>query len=108
MIPAQGPIVVTLEDWLEPILPRYLEIREREQEALQRAVERGDMDEAGLIGHRTKGSGASFGLPEVTEIGRGIEMAAKAGDSEQVRKLVDRLGDYMARLEVRFEGGGKA
>lgn len=99
-----GPVVVTLERWLEPIMPRYLEIREREQQALSKALAEDDMAEVRLIGHRTKGSGAAYGLPVVTEMGRNIEMAAQEGDRERAREYVQKLADYMARLDIRFEG----
>lgn len=99
-----GPVVVTLERWLEPIMPRYLEIRAREQQALSQALADDDMALARLIGHRTKGSGAAYGLPAVTEMGRHIEMAAQEGDRKRVREYVQKLADYMGRLDIRYEG----
>lgn len=100
-------IKVTLDPMLEPIFPRYMEIRGREQEQMALALDEGDLDTVKLLGHRIKGSGTAYGLPAVTEFGAGIELAAEQGDADRARMQVEALTDYMARLSVSFGPQGE-
>lgn len=98
------PILVTLDPMLEPIFPRYLEIRQREQQELEAALADCDWDTLQSLGHRIKGSGSAYGLPHVTELGRAIEEAAGKGREAEVRRFVEELGDFMSRLNVSYAG----
>jgi HPt (histidine-containing phosphotransfer) domain-containing protein len=50
-------------------------------------------DAAGLggLGHRLKGNGASYGFPEISELGAQIEQLGKAGEPELIVPLIERL-----------------
>ena len=52
-----------------------------------------------------KGSGAGYGLPEVTRLGRDIEAAARSGDSGTIGSLIDDLDGRLARLRIRSADG---
>jgi hypothetical protein len=47
-----------------------------------------------------KGVGSAYGFEPVTEIGARIETASAAGDREEVRRQLDRLADYLDRVDV--------
>jgi two-component system sensor histidine kinase/response regulator len=51
----------------------------------------GDARALGAIGHRLKGNGASYGFPEITEIGARIEELGKAGNLDAIRPQIERL-----------------
>ncbi len=50
-------------------------------------------DDAGLgaLGHRLKGNGASYGFPEITELGAQIEELGKAADLDAIAPHIERL-----------------
>lgn len=96
-------IRVVVESYLEDLIPRYLENRRADVEAIGKAVEEGDLESARAIGHQMKGSGGGYGFPELTEIGFAIESAAKAGESGTVGELNHRLADYLSRLVIEYE-----
>jgi signal transduction histidine kinase/ActR/RegA family two-component response regulator/HPt (histidine-containing phosphotransfer) domain-containing protein len=60
-----------------------------------------DGDAAALsgLGHRLKGNGASYGFPEITEIGGEIEALGNAGQLEPIVPLIDEL----RRIRDEFE-----
>jgi hypothetical protein len=55
------------------------------------------------MGHGMKGSGGGYGFDAITNIGRKIEAAAKAGDAEAIRGGRDELALYLERIEVVYE-----
>ena len=85
---------------LAGILPAYLDLRRRDGAELLAAASRGDLGTARLLGHRMKGTGTSYGLPEITRLGRDIEEAAQAGDMGRVLALAREASDYVDNLEV--------
>jgi HPt (histidine-containing phosphotransfer) domain-containing protein len=53
-----------------------------------------------VYGHRLKGSGGGYGIPRLTELGAGIEDAARRGDAAGLQKQFHELEMYLGRLEV--------
>jgi signal transduction histidine kinase/DNA-binding response OmpR family regulator len=93
-------ILVQAKTGVEDLIPGYLANRGQDLVSLMEAVRNGDMKTARVIGHGMKGSGAGYGFPAVTEIGRQIEQCATAKDAAGVEKQIAILKDYLARLEV--------
>jgi CheY-like chemotaxis protein/HPt (histidine-containing phosphotransfer) domain-containing protein len=54
-------------------------------------VARQDAAALGRLGHRLKGSGASYGFPEITALGAEIEALGKAGGLEAIKPRLGRL-----------------
>ena len=84
---------------IRAILPKYLEIRRCEQVRLRSALKAGDTRALEEMGHRIKGTGSSYGLPAMTDLGRELQHAAGQGDlalcAEHVEAM-DRLLDQVA------------
>ncbi len=99
MVPDRHSVCVAGE--LRDLIPRFLANRRSEVERLRQSVARGDFDEARRIGHILKGAGGGYGFDEITRIGAEIERHAAA--REDVRGLVEALGEYLERVEVVFE-----
>jgi HPt (histidine-containing phosphotransfer) domain-containing protein len=53
-----------------------------------------------VYGHRMKGSGGGYGIPRLTELGAGIEDAARKGDAAGLQNEFAELEIYLGRLEV--------
>lgn len=94
---------ITVDADLEEIMPRYLEIRREELEALTKAIENKDIDEVRMLGHRLKGTGSSYGIDELTEIGTVIEDTAKVGSLQGVAAQADRLRFILDNIIVEYE-----
>ena len=87
------------EDILE-MIPDYLDNRRAELEALENAVNQKDFDTLRGLGHKMKGSGGGYGLDLITEIGGKLETAAKAHDLTGSAREIERLIDFLERVEV--------
>ena len=102
---AQASVIATkaaLPDALDPeiadLLPAYLERRAEDVEALHSALAAHDYKSVRTLGHRMKGSGASYGLPRVSEIGAALEIAGKCGDQCGAEGAVLELARLVASL----------
>jgi CheY-like chemotaxis protein len=94
------PVRVRISSEIKSLIPAYLSNRRKDIIALSSALESNDIPAIGVIGHDMKGSGAGYGLPRLTEIGRDLEQAAKQGNLSGIRELAHAFADYMERLEV--------
>jgi len=96
-------IVVHVDADLEDLVPGYLANRRADIDALRERLEREDLEPARITGHSMKGTGAGYGFEEITRIGAAIEQAAAAGDRALLGEQIDRLEDYLTRVEVVYD-----
>jgi HPt (histidine-containing phosphotransfer) domain-containing protein len=82
------------------LIPIYLAKRREELGVLQDAVVKNDFEILQDLGHKMKGSGGSFGLDRISEIGGNMESSAKAQDLPAIEQEIAELMDYLDRVEV--------
>ena len=101
--PQSEKIQVRVDPDLQDLIPGYLENRGKDLLVYQQALEKGDFESIGVLGHSMKGSGGGYGFNDLTSIGRAIEKAAKNRDKESVRKSIIDLTDFLEKLEVIYD-----
>ncbi len=79
------------------LVPGFLAARRREHLWMESWLADGDFEQIARFGHRLKGSGGSFGFPELTSVGSRLETAAKLGDVPACSVALDELGRCLAR-----------
>lgn len=95
------PIIISVEDpAVRDLLPRYLERRRLDVDTLRSLHASGELEPVAHMGHRMRGSGAAYGIPEITAIGTDIDRAARAGDTEAVIAAIDRLAAFVERAQI--------
>lgn len=82
-------------------MARYLERRQEDLLTLDRALSDADFETIRVAGHNLSGSGAAYGLEEVSRLGRCIEKAADKRDAVEVRRHLDDLGDFVRAVKLR-------
>ncbi|MGA3236963.1 MAG: response regulator [Bryobacteraceae bacterium] len=80
------------------LVPQYLEGRIQDLQRLSDALTAKDYQTIGVIGHKMKGTGASFGFPEIGMAGSRIESAAKEGNDDSIRLSI---GDIQKAIQKR-------
>ena len=96
------PTVIVDKD-LEPIIPRYLELQRQGLSDLRLAAAGNDAETARLVGHKMKGTGTSYGFPQLTEMGAAIERAALAGDLDEAARLGEAVARFLDNVRVVYE-----
>ena len=69
---------------------------------LKAAAEAEDFETARRLGHNMKGTGTSYGFPEITALGEAVERAAKQGRGEQVRAGTLELARYLEQVQIEY------
>ena len=96
-------IQIRVDPDLQDLIPGYLENRGKDLLVYQQALEKGDFDSIGILGHSMKGSGGGYGFDDLSSIGRAIEDAAKNKDKESVHQSIIDLSDFLEKLEVVYD-----
>ena len=96
-------IVVHIDKDLEDLIPEFLDNRRGDVESIRGAVASDDYETVRVLGHSMKGSGGGFGFDDITEIGAALEQAAKRKDETAIRDELEKLANYLARVEVVYE-----
>ncbi|MCX7966210.1 MAG: Hpt domain-containing protein [Syntrophorhabdaceae bacterium] len=95
-------IIVNIISDLKELIPGYINNRYEDIKKIMTALEHGDYETVRILGHSMKGSGGGYGFDAITEIGRGIEQAAKEKDGEAIKNKIVELQDYLKRIEIVY------
>ncbi len=95
-------MIVEVEGWLADLVPRYLLHQRQELAQLEAAWSVGDLETLKLIGHKLRGSAASYGFTELADGAAALEKAAAAQDREAVRAAIDRFTDHLRTVQVVY------
>jgi PAS domain S-box-containing protein len=93
---------VRVDASLAPLMPAFIANRHLDAVALAAACDAGRFEDVRIIGHNMKGSGSGYGLVRISEIGDGLELAARRKDAKRVRALEGELTQYLAALRIEF------
>lgn len=85
------------------LVAEYLERCRGGLRLLNAAVGQNHFEQVRVLGHRMKGTGAPYGFSRLTEIGAGIEQAAKDQNGDALRRYVAELEEYLSRVEIAGE-----
>jgi CheY-like chemotaxis protein/HPt (histidine-containing phosphotransfer) domain-containing protein len=99
--PDTCPIVVEIPDGLDEIAEEYLALRRHEASLLEELRIAGEFDRIRVLAHNMKGTGASYGMPRLTELGAAMEIAAKETNAETLAAQIITLQTYLARVELQ-------
>jgi HPt (histidine-containing phosphotransfer) domain-containing protein len=94
-------IIVTIEaEEIAELIPGYLTNRRKDLDLLREAVLNQDFEAIQSIGHKMKGSGGSYGLERISEIGSQLELSAKALNLPAIEQEIFNLSDFIERVEI--------
>ena len=101
-MPESERIIVRIDKDLEDLIPGYIENRHKDIKSISAALESGDFENIRTIGHSMKGSGGSYGFDEITTIGASIEKAAKENDTEEIKRWIKKLSQYIESIDIIY------
>ncbi|MBA2403864.1 MAG: Hpt domain-containing protein [Bdellovibrionales bacterium] len=80
------------------IMGRYIERRKRDLEACISSLHNQKFDEIEKVGHQLKGNGTTFGHPELSLIGKKMELAAQGHDIETLETSLEEFSKWVSSL----------
>ena len=96
----QEKIEIHVDPDLMPLIPEYIEHRREDVIKLMDLLEENSYRDIERCGHSMKGTGAGYGFDMITEIGALIEIAGKEGNRDQIQEGINRLNDYLEKLDI--------
>lgn len=96
-------ITVSIDKDLEDLIPGFLDNRKKDIETLRGALAANDAENLRSIGHNLKGVGGGYGFDEISQLGAEIEIQAKSGVLDDMDSLINKLSDYLERVDVQYE-----
>lgn len=97
---ADGPEGVLPTKYLAKLMPTYFKTRFEDLERLRGALNKSDFEALRGLGHKIKGSTASYGFIKASHLSLQLENSARAEDLVECRRIVDQL-------EVMFQTARK-
>lgn len=94
------PEPVHVSEDLEDLIPLFMAKRREDIAAWAEALERGDVVALAAIGHRVKGTCASYGFKPLGEMGRELEDVARAGALDQAAALLEEFRSYVDTVQI--------
>ena len=89
------PILIDIPKGLEKLAWRYINVRQKELPVFQRLLESAEFEEIRRLSHNLKGTGTSYGFPDITRLGAAIESASKQKDISDLSLQMLALSDYV-------------
>jgi histidine phosphotransfer protein HptB len=80
---------------LAEFIPGYLASRKDELKEMIRLRAASDFESLAILGHNIKGTGTSFGFPEISRIGAALQDSAEQMDTVATGRQLAELGDFL-------------
>ncbi len=93
---------IEIPEGFEQLSPRYLASRQKELPLLRELLERSDFDTLRRLSHNMKGTGTSYGFPDISRLGAALEQAAKAGNESDFAQQITKLAAYIEAANVQL------
>ena len=87
-----GDFVELLQLFAESIPEKRLTVRELQN--------KGAVDELRVWAHQLKGASGGYGFPGLSEAAAELEQGCKARETDRIGRAVDRIVDYLNRIEI--------
>lgn len=104
--PEQKPIrldknIDIADPFARQLMAQYLGRRAADIPRLRDAAKARDFETIRIAGHRMLGSGATYGLEEISRLGEEMETAADAGDETAVLHGLQKLEQFLIRIRIQ-------
>lgn len=99
----QDDVDETWQKKLREYLPNYYRQRGEDLKKLHAAAEGGDWEKLQFIGHKIKGSAATYGFPELGQAGAELEQSAIDRDLGQVNSRIRYIEDWLRTVSPPAE-----
>lgn len=95
--------IVKVDQDLEDLIPQFIQNRKKDVEELVQAITAQNEHAVAQIGHKIKGSSASYGFEDLSQMAADCEIAAKNKNLVSVTHLIPKMKDYFDTIDIHFE-----
>jgi CheY-like chemotaxis protein len=95
-----GKIVIHIDPVLKAFVPGFLKTMDRYMVSIAGHLRQKDFAKIRGIAHRLKGEAGTYGFAEAGKLGGMIQAAAENKKANEIKRLVNRLSDYLKQVEI--------
>ena len=104
---AKGAVVfdnkkVLVDESFADIVPWFLDNRKEDIKKVKDFADVADFEQIQRMGHRWKGTCASYGFQKLSEVGEKLEELSLRKNKDTIVALMDKTSDYLNNLEVVY------
>lgn len=92
-----------IDEDLQDLVPGYIESRRSELSNIDDKLKGNDFKYLREMAHDWHGTGASYGIPIISEIGEKLSKAAKAENKAEIQRLGEQLKKYLERVDISYD-----
>ena len=96
----QGKPIEIKDPFARRLIGKYLDNRRDDIGKLTQALSDSDFETIRVTGHNLYGSGAAYGLDDISWIGASIEKAADSQDIAEIERSIGELESFLRALKV--------
>lgn len=85
-----------------PLLPKFFANRRNDVRVIRECIEKHEHRTIATLAHNMRGTGASYGFPEISALGDDLQEAGKRGDDAAILRLTGELESLLDRLEAQY------
>ncbi len=89
------------------IVPWFIDNRKQDIKRIREFVEVSDFDQIQRMGHRWKGTCASYGFEQLSRTGELLESCSVSQKREEILKLLEQVTEYINKLEIVYTSPGE-
>jgi len=93
--PARAALAIEIPEGFEQLSPRYLAARQGEIAVLRELLKQADFENLRRLSHNMKGTGTSYGFPDISRLGAALEQASKNGNVSDLSEHIGSLADFL-------------
>lgn len=99
-IDGKGKPIEIADPFARRLIGKYLDNRRDDIDKLTNALAASDFETIRVTGHNLYGSGAAYGLDDISWIGASIESAADVEDVPKIEMSIGELKAFLQKLKV--------
>jgi HPt (histidine-containing phosphotransfer) domain-containing protein len=93
-------IRLSVEPGLKELVPGFLANRRKDLEAIDRALNSGNLEAIRAVGHNIRCFSRVYGFEHLTALGEEIQQAAVEQSTLRIAHAQNQLADYLSRVDV--------
>jgi len=94
---------ISIPAGLEEAAKHYIRSRRRELQQLVDLIDKGDFGQIRRLAHNMKGTGTSYGFPDLTRLGKVMETSAKEENASDLSAALMELSRYVEEAETKLQ-----
>jgi HPt (histidine-containing phosphotransfer) domain-containing protein len=94
---------ISIPAGLEEAAKHYIRSRKRELQQFVELIDKGDFGQIRRLAHNMKGTGTSYGFPDLTRLGKVMETSAKEENAAELSTALMELSRYVQEAETQLQ-----